>query len=48
MRLSRNSSRIDCENPSKANLLMQYALQLAKPFLAAIERILTMLEPGGI
>src|SRR5438093_11284594 len=44
---SRNSSRMDCENPSSANLLMQYALQFAKPLLAATERIFTMLDPGG-
>src|SRR5207244_11722016 len=45
---SRNSSRTDWENPSSANLLMQYALQLAKPVLAAIERMFTMLDPGGM
>src|SRR6266481_8959183 len=45
---SRNSSRTDCENPSSANLLMQYALQLVKPLLAAMERIFTTLDPGGI
>src|SRR6266496_3843993 len=45
---SRNSSRTHCENPSRANLLMQYALQLGKPLLAAIERIFTTLDPGGI
>src|SRR6266496_6284578 len=44
---SRNSSRMDCENPSSANLLMQYALQLENPLLAATERIFTMLDPGG-
>src|SRR5438552_911399 len=45
---SRNSSRTHCKNPSSANLLMQYALQLAKPLLAATERMFTTLEPGGI
>src|SRR5438552_7528806 len=45
---SRSSSRTDWENPSSANLLMQYALQFAYPVFAAIERMFTMLEPGGI
>jgi hypothetical protein len=27
---------------------MQYALQFANPVFAAMERILTMLEPGGM
>src|SRR5438105_4364521 len=34
---ARTSSRTDCEKPSSANLLMQYALQFGKPVLAAIE-----------